>query len=52
MCIIKQSDSILLFIQLRMTVIILFKCIIAVALIRNYSILNKKSAEESGYDGD
>lgn len=47
----NPNDSSLLFIQARMTVIILFKCIIADVLIKNYSILKIKPAEESGYDG-
>ena len=47
----NPTDRSLLFIQTRMTVIILFKCIIADVLIKNYSILKSKSAERRGYDG-
>ncbi len=52
MWIFNPPDESLLFIQGRMTVIILFKCIIADDLTVNYCIQNKKSVEESGYDGD
>lgn len=48
----NPPEGILLVIQARMTIIILFKCIIADDLGRNYIILNEYSAEENGYDGD